>query len=290
MHIGFIGLGVMGRPMALHLINAGYEVCVFARRPEAADPLVAAGASRAATITELASRSDVVITRVTATSDVEQVVSGEDGVISSARPGTVVIDMSTIAPDGTRRIAAALRGRQIDMLDAPVTGGPAGAQAATLTIMVGGDTAVLERMRPVLERMGKQIVHMGGTGAGQTAKACNQLALLVTAEGVAEALSLGVAHGLDPRILRQAMLGGIAASRVMELFGAKMAERNFEPGLESRLYDKDLNIVLGLAREAGRATPAAAVVRRHLDDMMARGQGRKDLSALIEAVERRPIT
>jgi 2-hydroxy-3-oxopropionate reductase len=156
--------------------------------------------------------------------------------------------------------------------------------------MVGGDAAVLERMRPVLERMGKQIVHMGGNGAGQTAKACNQLALLVTAEGVAEALSLGVAHGLDPRILRQAMLGGIAASRVMELFGAKMAERNFEPGLESRLYDKDLHIVLGLAREAGRAAPAAAVVRRHLDDMMARGQGRKDLSALIEAVERSPIT
>jgi 2-hydroxy-3-oxopropionate reductase len=270
----------------MHLVHAGYQVSVYARRPEAADPLAAAGASRAGTITELASRSDVVITMVTATSDVEEVVTGEGGVLSSARPGTVVIDMSTIAPDGTRRIAAALRERQVDMLDAPVTGGPAGAQAATLTIMVGGDAAVLERMRPMLERLGTQIVHMGGNGAGQIAKACNQLALLVTAEGVAEALSLGTACGLDPRVLRQAMLGGIAASRVLDLFGARMAERNFEPGLESRLYDKDLNIVLDLARGVGRTVPGAHVVRRHLDEVMARGEGRKDLSALIKAVER----
>ena len=286
MRIGFIGLGVMGRPMALHLVQAGHEVGVYARRADAAAPLVAAGASSFDTPAALAARSDVVITMVTATPDVEEVVLGEAGVASGARPGTVVIDMSTIAPDGARRVAAALRSRQVDMLDAPVTGGPAGAQAATLTIMVGGDQAVLERVRPVLENMGKQIVYMGESGTGQIAKACNQLALLVTAEGVAEALSLGVAYGLDARVVRQALLGGIAASRVMELFGARMAERNFEPGLETRLYDKDLRIILDLAREVGRTMPGAAVVRRHLDDMMARGQGRKDLSALIEAVER----
>ena len=206
--------------------------------------------------------------------------------LSGARPGTVVIDMSTIAPGATRRMAAALGERQVRMLDAPVTGGPAGAEAATLTIMVGGEAAVLEEMRPILGRLGRQIVHMGGHGAGQVAKACNQLALLVNAEGVAEALSLGKRCGLDPRVLREALLGGIAQSRVLEIFGARMAERQFDPGMATRLYDKDLNIVLELAREIGQALPAASVVRTHIDEMMARGEGPKDLAALIQILER----
>ncbi len=286
MNIGFIGLGVMGRPMALHLLEAGYPVSVYARRADAAAPLVAAGATRCAPPADLASRSNVVITMVTATSDVEEVLLGDHGVSSGARPGTVVIDMSTIAPQATRRIAAALGERQVRMLDAPVTGGPAGAETATLAIMVGGDRVCLEEVRPILERLGRTIVHMGDHGAGQVAKACNQLALLVTAEGVAEALALGQRYGLDPRALREALLGGIAASRVLEVFGARMAERQFEPGMATRLYDKDLNIVLDLAREAGRTLPAAAVVRTHIDAMMARGDGHKDLAALIETVER----
>ena len=286
MNIGFIGLGVMGRPMALHLLKAGDGVSVYARRPAAAAPLVAAGATLCATPAELASRSNIVITVVTATADVEEVLLGEHGVLTGARRGTIVIDMSTIAPQATRRIAAALQERQVRMLDAPVTGGPAGAEAATLTIMVGGDAAVVEEVRPILERLGRQIVHMGGHGAGQVAKACNQLALLVTAEGVAEALALGERHGLDPRTLRQALLGGIAASRVLDLFGARMAERQFEPGMATRLYDKDLNIVLDLAREVGRTLPAAGVVRKHIDEMIARGEGNRDLSALIQTVER----
>ena len=286
MDIGFIGLGVMGRPMALHLCNAGYSVGVYARRREAADALVAAGARLSATPAELASTSDVVITMVTATADVEEVLLGSDGVLSGARQGSVVIDMSTIAPQGTRNIAAALAERHVRMLDAPVTGGPAGAEGATLTIMVGGEPAVLDEVRPMLERLGQQIVHMGGHGAGQVAKACNQLALLVNAEGVAEALALGERHGLDPRTLRQALLGGIAASRVLEVFGARMAERQFEPGMATRLYDKDLNIVLDLARDVGRRLPAASVVRTHLDEMIARGEGNKDLAALIQTVER----
>lgn len=304
MNIGFIGLGVMGRPMALHLVKAGYSLCVYARRPEAAAPLVEAGAVSCATPAELASRSDVVITMVTATSDVEQVLLGKDGVLGGARPGTIVIDMSTIAPQATRRIAAVLAERQVRMLDAPVTGGPAGAEAATLTIMVGGDARVLEEARPILERLGRQIVHMGGPGAGQIAKACNQLALLVNAEGVAEALALGARYGLDPRRLREALLGGIASSRVLDVFGARMAAhlvgrqpalavgshsdptlRQFTPGMATRLYDKDLNIVLDLAREAGQALPAAAVVRRHLDRMVADGKAQRDLAALIDTVE-----
>ena len=276
----------MGRPMALHLLKAGHTLSVYARRPDAAAPLVAAGAALCTRPAEVASRSEVVITMVTATSDVEQVLLGEHGVATAARPGTVVIDMSTIAPQGTRRIAAALGERQVRMLDAPVTGGPAGAEAATLTIMVGGDAAVVEEMRPILERLGRQIVHMGGHGAGQIAKACNQLALLVNAEGVAEALALGARYGLDPRTLREALLGGIAASRVLDVFGARMAERQFDPGMATRLYDKDLNIVLDLAREVGQALPAATVVRTHIDEMMARGEANRDLAALIQTVER----
>jgi len=285
-NVGFIGLGVMGRPMALHLVRAGYRLRVFARRPDAAAPLVSAGAFAEPSPAALASQSDVVITMVTATADVEEVLLGKDGVLSGARPGTIAIDMSTIAPQPTRRIAERLAGRQVRMLDAPVTGGPAGAEAATLTIMVGGDAAVLEDARPVLERLGRQIVHMGGHGGGQIAKACNQLALLVNAEGAAEALALGTRCGLDPHRLREALLGGIASSRVLDVFGARMAARQFTPGMATRLYDKDLSIVLDLAREAGQPLPAAAVVRRHLDRMVDEGRTNQDLAALIEIVER----
>jgi 3-hydroxyisobutyrate dehydrogenase-like beta-hydroxyacid dehydrogenase len=282
--IGFVGLGVMGRPMALHLLEAGYALRVFARRPDQAAPLLEAGASFSTTLADLASQSDVVITMVTATSDVEEVLLGPGGVLAGAKPGLTAIDMSTIAPQATVRIAAALAAKQVRMLDAPVTGGPAGAQAATLTIMVGGDASVLDEMRPVLDRLGRQVVHMGGHGAGQIAKACNQLALLVNAEGVAEALALGARCGLDPVTLRQALLGGIAASRVLDVFGERMAQRQFTPGMATRLYDKDLDIVLDLAREAGQRLPAAIVVRKHLDDMVARGDADKDLAALIRIV------
>ena len=284
MNIGFVGLGVMGRPMALHLLEAGYALCVYARRPDQAAPLLEAGASFSTTLADLASQSDVVITMVTTTSDVEEVLLGPGGVLAGAKPGLTAIDMSTIAPQATVRIAAALAAKQVRMLDAPVTGGPAGAQAATLTIMVGGDASVLDEMRPVLDRLGRQVVHMGRHGAGQIAKACNQLALLVNAEGVAEALALGTRCGLDPHTLRQALLGGIAASRVLDVFGDRMAQRQFAPGMATRLYDKDLDIVLDLAREAGQQLPAAIVVRKHLDELVTRGDADKDLAALIQIV------
>ena len=285
MKVGFIGLGTMGRPMARHLLDAGYPLGVYARRPEAAAPFVSRGAVFYETPAALAATCDVVITMVTATADVEEVLVGPNGVRNGAKAGTIAIDMSTIAPGATQRIAAALAERQVHMLDAPVTGGPSGAIAATLTIMVGGDPAVLERAGPVLERLGRNIVHMGGHGAGQIAKACNQLALLVNAEGAAEALALGCRYGLDPHALRQALLGGIAASRVLEVFGERMADRQFTPGMATRLYDKDLNIVLDLARQVGQGLPAGSVVRQHLDEMMKEGKADQDLAALIETVE-----
>lgn len=286
MKIGFIGLGVMGSAMAGNLLRAGYELHVWARRPETLAPLLAAGARARLTPAELASRCEVVITMVTATRDVEEVLTGPGGVVEGAARGTVVIDMSTIAPEGARRLASALAERGILMLDAPVSGGPAGARNATLTIMVGGGEEVLSRVRPILDALGRQIVHLGGHGAGQVAKACAQLALLVNAEGAAEALALGTALGLNPARLREALLGGLASSRVLEVFGERMVKRDFAPGIESRLYDKDLSFALELAVGAGVRVPAASVVRDHLDEIMRRDGGGRDLSFLIEVVER----
>jgi 2-hydroxy-3-oxopropionate reductase len=286
MQIGFVGLGVMGRPMALHLLKAGHSVGVYARRVEAAVPVTSAGATLSSSPSELASRSDVVMTNVTATADVEDVLLGANGVIHGARPGTVVIDFSTISPQATRRIASALAERKIAMLDAPVSGGPVGAETATLVIMVGGDAEVLAKMKPLLDCLGRQVVHMGGNGTGQIAKACNQLALLVNAEGTAEALALGVRYGLDAATLREALMGGIAASRVLEVFGDRMARRDFTPGMAARLYDKDLGFVLELARDAGLELPAASILRARLDRLVAEGRSSSDLAALIELVER----
>ena len=285
MVVGFVGLGAMGRPMALRLLAAGHELRVYARRPEASTPLVDAGATAHATPAALAETCEVVITMVTGTTDVEEVLLGPHGVATGARPRTVAIDMSTISPVGTRRMAATLAARGVHMLDAPVTGGVAGAEHGTLTIMVGGEPPVLERVRPVLTCLGNNIVYMGGPGAGQTAKACNQLALLVTAEGVAEALALARRCALDPALVRQALLGGIAASRVLDVFGARMIERQFQPTFPARLYHKDLHIVFDIARDAGQALPAASVVMQHIDTLMARDQGGHDISVLIELLE-----
>ena len=285
MVLGFIGLGAMGRPMALRLMAAGHELHVYARRPEASTTLVDAVAIPHGTPAALAEVCEVVITMVTGTADVEEVLLGPHGVATGARPGTVAIDMSTVSPLATRRMAAALAARGLHMLDAPVTGGVAGAEHGTLTIMVGGDQAVLERVRPVLTCLGNNIVYMGGPGTGQATKACNQLALLVTAEGVAEALALARRCGLDPATVRQALLGGIAASRVLDVFGARMVDRQFEPAFPARLYHKDLHIVFDFAHAAGQALPAASVVLQHIDTIMARDQGGQDISVLIELLE-----
>lgn len=275
----------MGRPMALSLMKHGHEMGVYARRPESAAPLTAAGARLYSTPAELAANAQVVFTIVTNSGDVEEVVLGKDGVVHGAARGSVVVDMETISPTVAVRVAQALAAKGIDMLDAPVSGGPMGAEQATLSIMVGGKPAVFERVKPLFECMGRTILHMGDHGAGQITKACNQLALLVTAQGVAEALTLAGNCGVDPAKVREVMLGGVAASRVLELFGRRMVERDFAAGIESRLYHKDLHIALGLAHEFGIAAPAAAVTMQSINALIGRGEGRNDLSAVIRIVE-----
>ena len=285
MRVGFIGLGVMGRPMALNLLRGRHEVTVYARRAASAAPLVERGAATAETPAALAAGCDAVFTMVTGTSDVEGVLLGDGGVIHGARPGTVVIDTSTIDPQATRAIAATLGERGIEMLDAPVSGGPQGALDATLSIMAGGKEEVLERVRPLLDCVGAKVRHMGASGAGQATKACHQLLLLVTAQGVAEALTLARRSGLDAGRVREAMLDGMASSRVLDFFGERMVRRDFEAGIESRLYHKDLDIVLRLAHALGVALPAGAVTMQSINGLHGRGLGRSDLSALLALVE-----
>lgn len=285
MQLGFIGLGTMGRPMARNLMHGGHGMSVYARRPASAQPFVDDGATAYASPAAVAERSDVVFTMVTGTSDVETVVLGADGVVYGADEGTLVIDMSTIDPLATQAMARALSERGVEMLDAPVSGGPQGAVDAVLTIMVGGTTTALERARPLFALLGPTVVHMGESGAGQTTKACHQLALLVTAQGTAEALTLAGRCGLDVERVRQVMMAG-AASRVLDLFGKRMASRDFSAGIESRLYHKDLDIALGLAHDRGVALPAAALTMQFVNALVGSGRGRDDLSALITLVDK----
>ena len=275
----------MGRPMALHLMRGGHEMAVYARRAVSVTPLVEAGATACPTPATVAERSDVVFTMVTATGDVERVVLGDDGVLTGARAGSLVIDMSTIDPTATRAMAERLATRGVDMLDAPVSGGPAGAQDAKLTMMVGGSQDAVARARPLFELLGPTIIHLGPSGAGQTTKACHQLALLVTAQAAAEALTLAGRCGLDLEQVRQVMMGGVASSRVLDLFGTRMASRDFRAGIESRLYHKDLDIALNLAHAHGVALPAASLTKQFVNALVGRGRGRDDLSALITLVE-----
>jgi len=285
MKVGFIGLGAMGRHMAGHLLRGGHTLGVYARRADSAAELVKAGATFYASPAVLAAACDVVFTIVTASSDFEAVALGPDGLIHGARRGSVVVDMETISPAVARSVAQALEARGIDMLDAPVSGGPMGAEQASLSIMVGGKPAVFERVKPLFACMGKTITRVGDSGAGQVTKACNQLALLVTAQGVAEALNLAQRLGVDPVQVRDVMMGGIAASRVMEVFGKRMVEHDFDNGIDTRLYHKDLGIVLELAHQAQLASPGAAIVMQQINALMGQGKGRNDLAALITVLE-----
>ncbi len=285
MKLGFIGLGVMGRPMALHLIEAGHELSVYARRAEAAQPLVDAGAKACASPAEVAANSEVVFTMVTTGADVEQVALGEGGILHGAKPGTVVIDMGTIPPGAARRIAAQLAARGIETIDAPVSGGEVGARNATLAIMAGGKAEVLERVRPLLEKLGKTLVHVGPNGAGQVAKACNQMIMVSCIEAVAEAMLLAEKSGADPEKVRQALAGGSAGSRVLEVFGARMTARDFKAGVEARLHHKDFGILLDEAVTLGAPLPIAAQVWQQLNALMAQGWGREDTASLLRVLE-----
>lgn len=286
MNIGFIGLGAMGRPMALHLVKAGHALAVYARRPEAAQPLVDAGAVLRESPAAVAAASEVVFTIVTTGSDVEAVALGEGGLIHGAKPGCVLVDMSTIAPGTARRIAARLAERGIDMIDAPVSGGEQGAINATLAIMAGGQAAVLERVRPLLEKLGRTLVHIGPNGAGQVAKACNQMIMVSCIEACAEAVRLANASGVDAARVVKALSGGSAGSRVLELFGGKMAARDFKAGVEARLHHKDFGLLMNEATALGLAAPVAGQVWQQLNALMANGWGREDTSSLLRVLER----
>jgi len=285
MKLGFIGLGAMGRPMALHLLQAGHELSVYARRAEAAQPLVDAGARRLATPAEVAAASEVVFTMVTTGADVEAVALGEGGILHGAKPGTVLVDMGTVPPGTARRIAAALAAKGIETIDAPVSGGEVGAQNATLAIMAGGKAEALARVRPLLEKLGKTIVHIGPSGAGQVAKACNQMIMVSCIEAVAEAMLLAQQSGADPEKVRQALAGGSAGSRVLEVFGARMTARDFRAGVEARLHHKDFGILLDEAVTLGAPLPVAAQVWQQLNALMAQGRGREDTSVLLRVLE-----
>ena len=288
--VGVIGLGTMGAPMARNLLTHGYSTTVWARRREAMAPLLAAGALAGESATQVASACDIVITMVTDTSAVEDVVSGEHGIARGVRPGSLVIDHSTIDPEGARRIAGKLLAQGVEMLDAPVSGGGVAAEAGTLAIMAGGSTAAFDRAHPVLSCYAKNIVHIGPSGAGQVAKACNQICTIVNQLGAAEALLLAERAGVDPRKVQQALMGGFAASRMLELQGPKMIERDFQGKVESRLHFKDIHIVLDLARAFGIELPASRAAASVLDQLQHRGGARQDSAAIFDVLNTKPST
>lgn len=283
--IAFIGLGNMGTPMVQHLIAAGHTVRAYVRRPEAADNARAIGAEPVNTPAEAARDAEVIFTNVTSTADVESVLLGPDGVIHGAPRGAVCIDHSTISPVATRRIAAELEAAGLEFLDAPVSGGTMGAQKATLSIMVGGKPEVLERVRPLLQLLGTTITHIGGHGSGQVAKACNQIVQVINIQGIAEAMLFARAQGTDPSRVLAAIGPGFAGSRMLDMMGPKMAERNFAAGIEARLHDKDFGLVREIAHELGLQMPAMELVASQLNTLVANGWGYDDTASLLRVLE-----
>ena len=286
MDVGFIGLGLMGRPMALNLIKAGHRVHVWSRRRESMQPLLDAGAGDCASAAEVARRASLTISMVADAPDVEQVTLGPDGVADGARAGHIHIDMSTIAPAAAQSIATRLVERGIIALDAPVSGGEPGAIAATLTIMVGGEAEAFERVQPLFEAMGKSITRIGEAGAGQVAKACNQIITGVGVASVAEALNFAAKSGVDGAKVREALLGGFAFSRILENHGQRMLARNFKPGFKAWMHQKDVRIVMDEAHRLGLALPTAAATMQLFNAMAGSGLGEDDSVALLKLLER----
>ena len=286
MDVGFIGLGLMGRPMALNLIKAGHRVHVWSRRRESMQPLLDAGAGDCASAAEVARRASITISMVADAPDVEQVTLGPDGVADGARAGHIHIDMSTIAPAAAQSIATRLAARGIIALDAPVSGGEPGAIAGTLTIMVGGEAEAFERVQPLFEAMGKSITRIGEAGAGQVAKACNQIITGVGVASVAEALNFAAKSGVDGAKVREALLGGFAFSRILENHGQRMLARNFKPGFKAWMHQKDVRIVMDEAHRLGLALPTAAATMQLFNAMAGSGLGEDDSVALLKLLVR----
>ena len=286
MKVGFIGLGIMGRPMALNLLKGGFDLTVWARRAESMAPLLAAGAKGAGGPAELAAACDVVFSMVSDAADVEQVALGAGGVAEGARAGLIFVDMSTIAPAAAQGIATRLAERGVSMLDAPVSGGEVGAISGGLTIMVGGDEAAFEKVKPMLASMGKSVTLIGGSGAGQVTKACNQILTGVTVVAVAEAFNFARKSGVDAGKVREALLGGFAYSKILENHGQRMLDRNFKPGFKAWMHQKDMNIVMQEAHRLGLMLPNSAATAQLFNAMVGSGMGEEDSVAALKLFER----
>ena len=283
--IGFIGVGIMGKPIARNLLKAGYPLVVHNRSRPAVEELSKEGAQAAKTSQEVAERSEVIITMLPDSPDVEVVYTSDEGILAGAKAGLLFIDMSSISPTVARKLAAEAQKRGCDMLDAPVSGGEAAAISATLSIMIGGQTAAVERAMPIFKSLGKNIVHVGGAGAGQITKAANQMIVGTTIAIVSEALVLARKAGVDPAKVRQALLGGFAQSKILEAHGQKMLEHNFKPGFRIRLHEKDMKIALEAGFEYGVPLMVTGQVAQMMSAMKAMGHGDLDHSALVKLIE-----
>jgi len=286
MKVSFIGMGTMGTAMALNIIKAGHEVTVHNRSREKEEPVAKAGARRAGSPKEASQEADIIITCVSDTPDVEGVVLGENGVIHGAQTGAIVVDMSTISPSATRRMAALLARKGIRMLDAPVSGGSEGAQKGTLTIMVGGEAEDVAQAMPVLSAMGKSITHVGPSGAGQFTKAINQVIISGVYLAVAEGLTLGLKAGLDMEKVVQALAGGAAGSWVLNFRSGNMIKNEYPLGFRVRLHRKDLGIALEAAKEMGVFLPCTALVAQIENGLMSLGYGDEDMSAMARLIRK----
>jgi 2-hydroxy-3-oxopropionate reductase len=284
--LGFIGLGIMGKPMAGHLVAAGYTVHVYDLNSEPVKELASKGAVGCRNSKEVAQKSDVIFIMVPDTPDTEAVLFGKDGVAEGLRPDSIVVDMSSISPIATKEFAKKLDALGVKMLDAPVSGGQVGAEQATLSIMVGGQPEVFEQIKPYFEIMGKNIVHVGGNGDGQTCKVANQIVVALTIEAVGEALLFASKAGADPAKVRKALLGGFAQSRILELHGERMLNRGFDPGFRIRLQQKDLNLALQAARNLGLSLPNTSTAQELFNAVAAQGGSDLDHSAIVLALEK----
>lgn len=282
--VGFIGLGIMGKAMAYHLLKAGYSLSVLEKN-KAAGELVAAGAQSFPTTKEIAGSCDIVITMVPDSPQVDEIVSGRDGVLEGIRQGALFIDMSTIAPSTAINIYRLLQEKGVEALDAPVSGGQVGAESASLSIMVGGNEQAFQRALPIFRAMGKNIVHIGEAGAGQMTKACNQMIVGMTIQAVAEAFTLARKAGVNLEKMREVLLGGFAQSRILDLHGKRMIDRNFNPGFKLKLHRKDMNIALQAGKEFSVPLYGTAQVAAHMDALISQGKGESDHSALALLME-----
>ncbi len=284
--LGFIGLGIMGKPMAKNLLKAGFNLVVFSRSERSVEVLVQEGALQADSPKEVAERTEVIITMLPDSPEVQEVILGRDGVIQGIKPGSVIIDMSSINPLVTRQIAEMLKGKGVEMLDAPVSGGETGAIQGTLAIMVGGDEKVFTESMEIFKAIGRNIVHVGRIGAGGFVKLVNQIIVAVNIAAVGEAFTLGAKAGLDPQVIHQAIRGGLAGSSVLETKAPMMFGRNFKPGFKIKLHHKDLQNALSTAKDLGVPLPLSSFIQQIFLSLMTEGKGEEDHSALATFFEK----